>query len=335
MINPSIKLNSDMEKSATRDGFGAGLLIAGEENPNVVALSADVSSSTRCNFFAEKFPERFFQIGIAEQNLVGVAAGLAMSGKIPYIAAYAVFSPGRNWEQIRTMVSYNDANVKIAGHHTGFLTGYDGATHQALEDIALMRVLPNMKVIVPCDAIEAEKATYLAAKISGPVYIRLAREKTPVFTTKDTFFIPGKAEIFWSPSASSGLKKPQVLIIGCGPVLYNALLAAEELEKEKISAIVLNNHTIKPLDENKIIELAKKCGAIVSVEEHNIFGGLGGALSELLAKKFPTPMEFVGANDTFGESGKPEELFKKYGLGVRDIKEAVKNVIKRKKQFLS
>jgi len=331
MISPTIKLNGDMEKSATRDGFGAGLLAAAEENPNVVALSADVSSSCRCNFFAGKFPERFFQIGIAEQNLVGVAAGLATSGKIPYIAAYAAFSPGRNWEQIRTMVSYNDANVKIVGHHTGFLTGYDGATHQALEDISLMRVLPNMKVIVPCDATEAKKATIAAMKISGPVYIRLAREKTPIFTTIDTPFIPGKAEIFWDPSTGSGRGKPEVLIIGCGPVLYNALLAAEELEKEKISTIVLNNHTIKPLDENKIIELVKKCGAIVSVEEHNILGGLGGVISELLAKKLPTPMEFVGSHDTYGESGKPEELFKKYGLGVKDIKEAVKKVIKRKK----
>ncbi len=320
-LNINLNLNSDMEKSATRDGFGKGLLIVGEENQNVVVLSADVSGSTRCNFFSEKFPERFFQVGINEQNLAGVAAGLAMSGKIPYIAAYAVFSPGRNWEQIRTMIAYNDANVKIAGHHTGFLTGYDGATHQALEDIALMRVLPNMKVIVPCDAIEAEKATIAAMKISGPVYIRLAREKTPVFTTRETAFIPGKAEIFYES------KKPQVLIIGCGPVLYNALLAAEELEKEKIGSIVLNCHTIKPLDENKIVALAKKCGAVVSVEEHNIFGGLGSAISELLAKKLPTPMGFIGAHDTFGESGKPEELFKKYGLGVKDIKDAAKKVI--------
>ncbi len=330
MINTEAKLNSkifdmgEIEMAATRDGFGEGLLIAAEENSNVVALSADVASSCRCNLLAEKFPERFFQVGISEQNLVGVAAGLAMSGKIPFIAAYAVFSPGRNWEQIRTMICYNDANVKVVGHHTGLLTGYDGATHQALEDIALMRILPNMKVIVPADALEAQKVTLLAAKISGPVYIRLAREKTPVFTTKDTPFIPGKAEIFWES------KKPQVLIIGCGPVLYNALLAAEELEKEKISTIVLNNHTIKPIDENKIIELAKKCGAVVSVEEHNIFGGLGSAISEVLVKNFPTPMEFIGSRDIFGESGKPEELFKKYGLGVKDIKEAVKRVIKKR-----
>ena len=330
MIVLEAKLNIDLfnqdkiEALATRDGFGQGLLIAAEENPNVVVLSADVASSTRCHLFAEKFPERFFQVGIAEQNLAAIASGLGISGKIPFISSYAIFSPGRNWEQIRTTIAYNDSNVKIAGHHAGLLTGYDGATHQVLEDIALMRVIPNMKVIVPCDAVEAKKATVAAAKISGPIYIRLAREKTPVFTTEDTPFVPAKAEIFWQS------KKPQVLIIGCGPILYNALLAAQELEKEKIGTIVLNNHTIKPIDENKIIELAKKCGAVVSVEEHNIFGGLGSAISEVLAKKFPAPMEFIGTKDVFGESGKPEELIKKYGLGINDIKTAVRKVLKRK-----
>jgi len=317
----------NIKTEATRDGFGRGLVLAAEENPNVVVLSADVSSSTRCNFFAEKFPARFFQVGIAEQNLAGVAAGLAMSGKIPFISAYAVFSPGRNWEQIRTMIAYNDANVKIAGHHAGLLTGCDGATHQALEDIALMRVLPNMKVIVPVDALEAEKATAAAAKISGPVYLRFSREKTSVFTTPETPFVPGKAEIFYEN------KKPQVLIIGCGPILYSALLAAKDLEKEKISSVVLNNHTIKPLDENKIIELAKKCGAVVSVEEHSAFGGLGSAISELLVKHNPIPMEFVATQDVFGETGEPFALIEKYGLGVKDIKEAVKKVIKRKNKF--
>lgn len=324
---------SDTEKElsinymATRDGFGRGLVAAGGQNQNVVVLSADVSSSTRCNFFAEKFPERFFQIGIAEQNLVGVAAGLAESGKIPFVAAYAIFSPGRNWEQIRTMVAYNDANVKICGHHAGLLTGYDGATHQALEDIALMRVLPNMKIIVPCDAVEAEKATLAAAKISGPVYLRFSREKTPIFTEQETPFEFGKAEIFYET------RKPQVLIIGCGPILANALLVAQELEREKINTIVLNCHTIKPLDEKKILELAKKCGAVVSVEEHNILGGLGGAVAEILAKNYPVPMEFIGTQDTFGETGEPKELFEKYGLGVKNIKEAIKKAIKRKNKF--
>ncbi|NCN94825.1 transketolase family protein [Candidatus Wolfebacteria bacterium] len=319
----------DIEQKATRDGFGEGLLNLGEENENVVALSADVSNSCRMNFFAEKFPKRFFQIGVAEQNLVGVAAGLAVSGKIPFMATYAVFSPGRTLEQIRTAIAYNDANVKIAGHHSGLLTGFDGATHQALEDIAVMRTIPNMKVVVPADAIEAKKATIFSAQINGPVYLRFAREKTPVFTVEETPFTIGKAEIFWQSLA--GGKKPEVLIVGCGPILYNALLAAKELEKEKIGTIVLNNHTIKPLDENKIIELAKKCGAVVSVEEHSVLGGLGGAIAEVLVKNYPAPMEFVGTKDTFGESAAPKDLFKKYGLEPKDIITAVKKVIKRKK----
>lgn len=336
MLNPNLKFSEkifsdEIEMAATRDGFGEGLLIAAEENSNVVVLSADVAKSTRCDKFAEKFPERFFQIGIAEQNLAGVAAGMGVSGKIPFISAYAAFSPGRNWEQIRTTISYNDSNVKIASHHSGLLTGYDGATHQILEDIALMRVLPNMKVIVPCDAIEAEKATIAATKIWGPVYIRFAREKTPIFTTEETPFIPGKAEVFWDPSAGSGRlrRKPQVAIIGCGPILYNALLAAKELEKEKIGTIVLNNHTIKPMDKKKIIEAAKKYKAVVTVEEHSVFGGLGSAVAEILAKNCPTPMEFVGTTDTFGESGNPKDLIKKYGLGTKDIITAVKKVIRR------
>ncbi len=329
MLIPELKLSDkifsdDIEQKPTRDGFGEALIILGEQNPDVVVLSADVAKSTRCDKFAEKFPERFFQVGIAEQNLAAIAAGLDVSGKIPFISTYAVFSPGRNWEQIRTTICYNDANVKIAGHHAGLLTGYDGATHQALEDIALMRVLPNMKVIVPADAIEAKKATIASAQIQGPIYLRFSREKTPVFTSEETPFIPGKAEIFWES------KKPQVLIIGCGPVLYNALLAAKELEKEKIGTIVLNNHTIKPFDEKKIIELAKKCGAVVTIEEHNILGGLGGAVAETLAKNCPLPIEFVGTKDTFGESGKSEDLIKKYGLVPENIKEAVKKVIKRK-----
>ncbi|NCO44738.1 transketolase family protein, partial [Candidatus Wolfebacteria bacterium] len=240
-----------------------------------------------------------------------------------------VFSPGRTLEQIRTAIAYNDANVKIAGHHSGLLTGFDGATHQALEDIAVMRTIPNMKVVVPADAIEAKKATIFSAQINGPVYLRFAREKTPVFTVEETPFTIGKAEIFWQSLA--GGKKPEVLIVGCGPILYNALLAAKELEKEKIGTIVLNNHTIKPLDENKIIELAKKCGAVVSVEEHSVLGGLGGAIAEVLVKNYPAPMEFVGTKDTFGESAAPKDLFKKYGLEPKDIITAVKKVIKRKK----
>jgi transketolase len=334
MLNQELKLSEkifsdEIEQEPTRDGFGKGLLVLGEENAEVVVLSADVAASTRCHWFAEKFPERFFQIGVGEQNMAAVAAGLGVSGKIPFISAYAVFSPGRNWEQIRTTIAYNDANVKIAGHHAGFLAGPDGGTHQALEDIALMRVIPNMKVIVPCDAVESKKAVSAVAKISGPAYVRVSREKSAVMTTEETPFVPGKAEIFWSPPV--GGKKPQAAIIGCGPILYNALLAAKELEDEGISTIVLNSHTIKPLDENKIIEAAKKCGAIVAVEEHSVLGGLGSAISELLAKTYPVPVEFVGSKDVFGESAKPEELIKKYGLEAKDIKEAVKRVLKRNK----
>lgn len=313
----------DVPQKPTRDGYGEGLVLAGEENQNVVALCADLTESTRVEAFARKFPERFFECGVAEQNMAAIAAGLGISGKIPFISSFATFSPGRNWEQIRTTICYNDSNVKIAGHHAGISVGPDGATHQATEDIAMMRALPNMKVIVPCDAIEARKAALAAASVWGPIYLRFAREKTPVMTTDLTPFVPGKAEIFWES------KKPQVLIIGCGGLLYNALLAARELQKEKIGAMVLNSHTVKPLDEKKIVELARKCGAVVTVEEHQIAGGLGGAVAEVLAKHAPVPMEFVGMHDTFGESGPPQALIEKYGMGVKDIKAAVKKVIKR------
>ncbi len=329
MINPDAKLSDkiftgEIPQAPTRNGYGEGLVIAGEKNNNIVVLSADLTESTRCEAFAKKFPERFFECGVAEQNLVTIAAGLGVSGKIPFASSYATFSPGRNWEQIRTTIAYNDSNVKIAGHHTGVSTGPDGATHQATEDIAIMRALPNMKVIMPCDAIEAKKATLAAAKIWGPVYLRFQREKSPVFTTEDTPFIPGKAEIFWQS------KKPQVLIIGCGSLVYGALLAARELEKEKIGTIVLNVHTIKPLDEEKIILLAKKIGAVVTVEEHQIAGGLGGAVAEALGRRAPAPIEFIGLHDTFGESGSPAELLEKYGMGVKNIISAAKKANRRK-----
>lgn len=330
MLNSSAKLNQkvfdkDIEQKPTRDGYGDGLVIAGTEDPNVVVLCADLTESTRSQKFAEKFPNRFFEIGVAEQNMAAIAAGLGISGKIPFISSYAVFSPGRNWEQIRTTIAYNDSNVKICGAHAGISVGPDGATHQAIEDIATMRVMANMKVIVPCDGIEAKKATVAAAKLWGPVYLRFAREKTPVFTTEETSFAVGKAEIFWKS------KKPQVAIIGCGPLVHNALEAARELEKEGIGTIVVNNHTIKPMDEKTIVDVAKKCGAVVTVEEHQVAGGMGGAVAELLAKKFPVPMEFIGMQDVFGESGKPEELIEKYGMGIESIKKAVKKVLKRKK----
>ncbi|MBI4159928.1 transketolase family protein [Candidatus Wolfebacteria bacterium] len=336
-LNQDLKLNlqlfdKDVEQIPTRDGYGKGVVQAGEENSNVVILCADLKESTRSHWFAEKFPDRFFEVGVAEQNMAAIAAGMGVSGKIPFISSYATFSPGRNWEQIRTTISYNNSNVKIAGHHAGISVGPDGATHQAVEDIATMRVMANMTVIVPCDAIEARKATIAAAKIWGPVYLRFAREKIPIITTEETPFVPGKAEVVWDSSTSSGRasRKPQAALIACGSLLYNALVAARELEKEKVNVVVVNNHTIKPLDEKKIVEVVKKCGAIVTVEEHQIAGGLGGAVAELLAKKYPAPMEFVGMQGVFGESGAPDELLEKYGMGVEDIKEAVRRVIGRK-----
>lgn len=330
MVNPDAKLSDDLFNPAiiqkpTRDGYGDGLLAAGEADRNVVALCADLTESTRTQKFAEKFPERFFEVGVAEQNLATIAAGLGISGKIPFITSYATFSPGRNWEQIRTTICYNDSNVKIVGSHAGVSVGPDGATHQAVEDIATMRVLANMRVFVPCDAIEAKKATVAAAKLWGPAYIRLAREKSPVFTTDETPYTPGKVEIFWIG------KSPEVLIAGCGPVLYNAMHAARELEKEKIGVFVMNVHTVKPLDEAGILNAAKKCGAVVTVEEHQVAGGMGSAIAELLVKKAPMPMEFIGMHDVYGESGAPNELIEKYGMGVGDIVAAVKRVLKRKK----
>lgn len=311
-------------QAPTRNGYGEGLVIAGEKNKNVVALCADLTESTRVEAFAKKFPGRFIQIGVAEQNMATVAAGLAVSGKVPFISSYATFSPGRNWEQIRTTVSYNNANVKIAGHHAGISVGPDGATHQAVEDIATMRVMANMTVMVPADAIEARKATVAAAQVLGPVYLRFGREKTPIFTTEATPFIPGKAQVIWTT------KSPDVLIVGCGPLLYEALIAAKEIEKEeKIFTTVINSHTVKPLDEKTILAAAAKCKAVVTVEEHQVAGGLGGAVAELLARKRPLPIEFIGMQGVYGESGKPSELLAKYGMDAVAIKKAIRAAFKR------
>jgi transketolase len=326
-------LHADCERRAIRDGFGEGLLAAAAKNANVVALTADLSESTRVEAFAEKYPDRFIQVGVAEQNMAGIAAGLGVSGKIPFISSFATFSPGRNWEQIRTTVAYNNSNVKIAGHHAGVSTGPDGATHQALEDIALMSALPNMKVVVPCDAEEAKKATVAATRIWGPMYLRLARSATPVVTTVKTPFVPGKGIMLWDPSGEAGKRgglKPQAVIFACGPLVTNALHAAQELEKEKIGVIVVNMHTIKPLDAALVVDLAKKTGAVVTAEEHQITGGLGSAVASVLAKKAPTPQEFVGVHDRFGESGTPEELMTRFGLGAEDIVHAVRRVLRRK-----
>ena len=329
MINSTAKLNLklfdlDVEQKPTRDGYGEGLVIAGEQNPNVVVLTADLKESTRCEQFAAKFPDRFIECGVAEQNMATVAAGLGISGKVPFISSYATFSPGRNWEQIRTTICYNDSNVKIAGHHAGVSVGPDGATHQALEDIAMMRVLPNMKVIVPCDAIEARKATVAAAKLWGPVYIRFARDHSPVITTEETPFTPGKALVMWKS------KNPVCAIVGCGPLLHGALIAAKELERENIGTVVVNMHTVKPLDGKLILERAGTVGRFVTVEEHQVAGGLGGAVAELLSAHHPCPIEFVGMHDSFGQSGKPAELIEFYGMGATDIVQAVHRVLARK-----
>lgn len=306
----------------TRDGYGKGVLKAGEKDERVVVLCADLAESTRSHWFKERFPSRFVELGVAEQNMATVAAGMANYGKIPFISSYAAFSPGRNNEQIRTTISLNNLPVKIAGAHAGVSVGPDGATHQALEDMALMRVQPNMVVISPCDAIEAEKATFASAFNGKPTYIRLAREKTPVFTTEKTPFKIGKAEIL--------RQGKDVTIIACGPLVYEALLAAEKLEKEGIDVEVINNHTIKPMDEKTVLSSVKKTGAVVTVEEHQIMGGMGSACAEVFAMNFPVPVEMIGINDSFGQSGNPDELLNFFGLTHPYIMKAVKKAVRRK-----
>ena len=312
-----------------RKGFGQGLLEAGEKNPQVVGVCADLTESTYMYLFRDKFPNRFVEMGVAEQNMASVASGLAAMGKIPFISSYAMFSPGRNWEQIRTTICYNDRPVKIAGSHAGISVGPDGGTHQAIEDIAITRVLPRMQVISPCDSEEARKATLASAETGTPVYIRLAREKTPVMTTEDTPFEIGRARTFWQPPLGHPMSK-LVGIIATGALLYRALLAARRLEEEGIGVEVINLSTIKPLDDDAIVELAKKTGAVVTVEEHQIKGGMGSAVAECLAKNYPVPMEFIGVDDQFGQSGTPEELIRHYHMDTPDIIAAVKKVIKRK-----
>ena len=306
----------------TRDGYGYGLLELGATNPDVLVLDADLAKSTRSDWFAAKYPDRFFDIGIAEQDMIGTAAGLSLGGKIPFATTYGVFVAGRAWDQIRTTVCYSDLNVKIAGAHGGISAGGDGATHQALEDIALMRVLPNMRVLVPCDATEAKKATIAAGTIQGPCFLRFAREATPVFTEESDFFEIGKANVLKSGTDAT--------IIAAGPIVYEALLAHEQLAAEGISLRVINMHTVKPLDEEAVLSAARETGAIVTAEEAQIFGGLGSAVAEVLARNYPAPVEMVGIADTFLECGTPDELALKYGLTAKDLVAAVKKVIARK-----
>lgn len=330
---------------STREGYGEALAELGETNPNIVVLTADLKESTKVDKFAQKFPERFFDCGVAEQNMTGVAAGMAAAGKIPWISSYAVFSPGRSWDQVRVSVCYSNLPVKIAGCHAGLSVGPDGATHQALEDVAITRVLPNMTVVVPCDAIEAKKATKALTEMKGPGYLRLFREKTPILTDRDLRFEIGKANVIFNNTSTKFkiLRSKQILnsnnqnrvvIVGSGPILSQCLQAAEELEKEGIGTMVINNHTIKPLDKDTLLAAAEECGAMVTVEEHQIAGGMGSAVAELIVTscQFSVAVEMVGMRDSFGESGTPEELLEKYGITVKAIKEAAKRAIGRKRR---
>jgi transketolase len=328
MLNTDAKLNKKMfdkspEMKSIRAGFGEGLVAAGENNPQVVGLCADLTESTHMDTFRDKFPRRFVEMGVAEQNLASVASGMAAMGKIPFISSYAMFSPGRNWEQVRTTICYNNQPVKIAGSHAGVSVGPDGGSHQAVEDIAITRVLPRMIVISPCDAEEARKATIASVDTGTPVYIRLAREATPTITTKQTPFEIGKAQTFWTSN------NPKVGIIATGALVHKALEAARELENE-IDVEVINLATIKPLDKDAIIDLAKRAGKIVTVEEHQVAGGMGSAVAEVLASAYPVPIEFIGVRDQFGQSGKPEELIEHYGMGTKDIIAVVKKISNRK-----
>jgi transketolase len=331
MLNPKLKLNpkifnSGVEKISIRNGFGEGLLLAGEADKNVVALCADLTESIQMQLFAEKFPKRFIEVGVAEQNLVTIGSGMAAAGKIPFCGSYAIFSPGRNWEQIRTTIAYNDRPVKIIGSHAGITVGADGGSHQMLEDISLMRTMPNIEVFSPCDAIEAKKATLALAKTGKPAYLRLAREKTPIITTEETSFELGKAQIYWVPDV--GLA--QVGIIVTGSLTFRAMVAAKELEAKGIKTKVMNLSSIVPIDIEAILALAKESKAIVTVEEHQVRGGMGSAVAEVLAQNFPVPIEFVGVQNSFGQSGTPDELIKHYKMDVPDIIFAVEKVLKRK-----
>src|SRR3989338_5794703 len=326
-INPKMHLVKDLfakkiEQVLTRNGYGEGLVLAGTANKQVMVLCADLTESTRSLEFKKRFPERFVQLGVSEQSMAAIAAGMALAGKVPFISSYACFSPGRNWEQIRTTAALSDTNVKIAGAHAGVSVGPDGATHQMLEDIAIMRVIPNMRVVVPCDAIETRKATEAVAALVGPAYLRFARDKSAQFTTEKTPFKIGRAEVYRFGK--------DLTIIAAGPILYEALLAAETLSKQGIEARVIDCHSVKPLDVKTIVAAAKETGAIVTTEEAQAAGGLGGAIAECVSLYAPVPIERVGMQDRFGESGEPTELLNAFGLNAAGIIKAAKRALKRK-----
>ena len=310
-------------KKPTRHGFGTGLVELGEKHDNIVVLGGDITGSVMTSYFKEKFPDRFFSIGIAEQNATTIAVGLALSGKIPFFSSYSAFSAFRNSDQLRISVCYNNTNVKIGGGHSGITVGPDGATHQSLEELAFLRSLPNMTLIVPCDYEEARKATIAIGEMYGPAYLRFGRSPVPMFTTESTPFQIGKAQVLREGT--------DIAIIACGLMVWEALEAAEELEKQKgISARVINNATIKPIDINTITDAARECGCIVTAEEHQIHGGMGSAIAEVVVKNAPVPLEFVGVRDSFGCSGEPEELMVKFGITRREIFNSALKVIERK-----
>lgn len=317
--------SDDALQEPTRAGFGRGLKKAGEANDRVVALCADLTESTQMHHFREAFPERFIEIGVAEQNLVTVASGLARAGKIPFTSSYAAFSPGRNWEQIRTTATLNEQPVKVVGSHAGVSVGPDGATHQMLEDIALMRVLPNMVVVVPGDSVEAEKATQAIAENGKPSYLRLAREKTPVFSTDDSPFELGKAYVL--------RQGHDVTLLGTGTMTYQLLNAAELLQHHGVSAEVVHVPTIKPLDEDTILASARKTGRVVTAEEAQVAAGFGGAVAELLSEKMPTPLKRIGMYDRFGESGAPNELLDYFGLTGEKMQPVIQEFINTTPQY--
>jgi transketolase len=327
MIDPQQSLvheltSKEIKQEPIRAGFGRGLAEAGRGDKNIVALCADLTASTKMDEFAKAFPERFVEVGVAEQNLVTVAAGMALAGKTPFVSSYAAFSPGRNWEQIRTTICLNEVNVKIVGSHAGVSVGPDGATHQMLEDIALMRVLPGMTVVAPCDAVEAEKATLALAHHRGAAYIRLAREKSPVLTTAESPFSLAKAQILRHGD--------DLTMVACGTMVYQALMAAEELAKHGVEAEVINAAVVKPLDTVTIVASARKTGAVLTAEEGQIAGGLGGAVAEALADHHPVPMARVGMQDRFGESGAPEQLLEHFGLTAPHVAARARELLKRK-----
>ena len=316
-------LGAELKQVPTRNGFGEGLIEAGRRNRNVLGICADLSESTRFEGFKKAHPEQYIEIGVSEQMLVAMAGGLASVGKIPWIASYAMFNPGRSWEQVRTIMALNETNVKIAGAHAGVSVGPDGATHQAIEDIAIMRVIPHMIVVVPCDSVQTKKATLALSAMWGPTYLRFGREKSPVITTDDTPFEVGKAQTFRDGG--------DVAIVACGILVYNALLAADKLAREDgIECRVVNNHTVKPMDEAAVIDAAGSCGSVVTVEEHQKHAGMGSRVAEILAQRRPTPIEFVGVEDTFGQSGDPVELIEFYGMGVDAIVAAARRAYERK-----